>query len=260
VFLKYDWNMTSRTVDWSALRGAATSDATAEGLRARKKRLMRQQLSDTATEMFLEHGFDAVRVSDVAEACGVSEKTVFNYFPSKEALILDRLDSTMASLKTELAKRGSSPLEAALRILDDELSALTSWIESQEDPALARSRVERFGAMIQTTASLRAYQRDMLDQLIAVTANALADRTGLSPDAPEVRIAATSLLGLWQVQSHALRKYLGSTRTTTQVRRAVTAEVSRAARVINAGLSTLEPTRQGTRRVRLAGERVADRL
>ena len=63
----------------------------AEGLRERKKRLMRQQLSDTATAMFLERGFDEVRVAEIAAACGVSEKTVFNYFPTKEALVLDRL-------------------------------------------------------------------------------------------------------------------------------------------------------------------------
>ena len=49
--------------------------APAEGLRERKKRLMRQQLSDTATAMFLERGFDAVRVTEVAAACGVSLAT-----------------------------------------------------------------------------------------------------------------------------------------------------------------------------------------
>ena len=59
----------------------------AEGLRERKKRLMRERLSDTAARLFLERGFDAVRVAEVAEACGVSEKTVFNYFPTKEALL-----------------------------------------------------------------------------------------------------------------------------------------------------------------------------
>ena len=79
---------------------------------------MRQQLSDTATRMFLERGFDAVRVTEVAEACGVSEKTVFNYFPTKESLVLDRLEATMASLRTGLAEPGIPPVEAALRILD----------------------------------------------------------------------------------------------------------------------------------------------
>ncbi len=72
--------MTASTVDWTA---PAARRAGAEGLRERKKRLMRQQLSATATAMFVERGFDAVRVAEVAEACGVSEDG-FNYFPTKE--------------------------------------------------------------------------------------------------------------------------------------------------------------------------------
>ena len=110
----------------------ATGAAKVEGLRERKKRLMRQQLSDTATRMFLERGFDAVRVAEIAEACGVSEKTVFNYFPTKESLLLDRLDVTVASLRAGLADPGSPPVEAALRILDDELGGMTSWLAGQE--------------------------------------------------------------------------------------------------------------------------------
>src|SRR3982074_1651075 len=112
----YDGAMSARTVDWTATQTPGGA-AGAEGLRERKKRLMRQQLSDTATEMFIDRGFDAVRVSDIAEACGVSEKTVYNYFPTKESLLLDRWDATMASLWTGLADPGVSPVEAALRIL-----------------------------------------------------------------------------------------------------------------------------------------------
>src|SRR5258707_12817380 len=107
--------------------------AAAEGLRERTKRLMGQQLSDPATQMFMERGFDAVRVTEIAEACGVSEKTVFNYFPTKESLILVRLESTMASLESGLTQPGAEPAEAALRILKDELTAMTSWLASQDD-------------------------------------------------------------------------------------------------------------------------------
>src|SRR5580700_9779585 len=103
--------MTMRTVDWAAPRTPGTGVPQGEGLRERKKRLMRQQLSDTATQMFLEQGFDAVRVTEIAEACGVSEKTVFNYFPTKESLILDRLEATMASLKGGLSQPGVEPAE-----------------------------------------------------------------------------------------------------------------------------------------------------
>src|SRR4030081_1866989 len=96
-------SMSTPTAGWAASPPPDTSGQHAGGLRERKKRLIRQQGSDTATQMFLERGFDAVRVSEIAEACGVSEKTVFNYFPTKESLVLDRWDATMAALRTGLA-------------------------------------------------------------------------------------------------------------------------------------------------------------
>jgi AcrR family transcriptional regulator len=223
---------------WAGAGSPGIEAPQAEGLRERKKRLMRQQLSDTATRMFLERGFDAVRVSEIAEACGVSEKTVFNYFPVKEALILDRLDATVAALRTGLADPGVSPVEAALRILDAELGAMTSWLAAQDDPVQAGASIRRFGALIQAAPSLRAHQSDMMDQFVAVAAAALAGRAAMSPDDPEPRIAATALLGLWRVQFQALGKYLDGTRTPAQLHQAVSADVHRAARLIDTGLSS----------------------
>jgi AcrR family transcriptional regulator len=232
--------MDARTVDWAALRSPQVGAPDAEGLRERKKRLMRQRLSDTATEMFVERGFDAVRVSEIAEACGVSEKTVFNYFPTKESLVLDRWDTTRAALRAGLAEPGASPVEAALRILDDELGALTSWLDAQDDRAQATTAIQRFGTLIQTTPALRAHQRDVADRLIAAAAEILAQRAGLSPDDPEPQIAATALLGLWHIQARALRKYLNGTRTPAQVRQAVNADTHRAARLIDTGLGSFD--------------------
>ena len=210
-----------------------------DGLRERKKRLMRQQLSDTATRMFMERGFDAVRVAEVAEACGVSEKTVFNYFPTKESLILDRLEAAMTSLRTGLAESGASPVAAALRILDGELSAMTSWLARQDDLAQASASIRRFGTLIQATPSLRAHQSDMMDQFVAVAAGILAERAAMSADDPEPQITATALLGLWRVQFLSLSRYLDGSRTPEQVRQAVTADVRRAARLIGTGLNSL---------------------
>jgi len=237
---------TSAVPRWTGPRGPATGPATgaakAGGLRERKKRLMRQQLSDTATQMFLERGFDAVRVADVAEACGVSEKTVFNYFPTKESLILDRLEATMGSLRSGLAEPGISPVQAALRILDDELRAMTTWLAAQDDPVRASAAIRRFGALIRATPSLRAYQSDMMDQFVAVAAGILAGRAGMSADDPEPQIAATALLGLWRIQFQSLSRHLDGTRTPAQVHQAVTADVRRAARLIETGLSSLAGT------------------
>ena len=120
--------MSTPTVGWTA---ADTPAAPGEGLRERKKRLMRQLLSDTATRMFLDRGFDAVRVAEVAEACGVSEKTVFNYFPTKESLVLDRLEAIVESLRVGLADPAVPPVQAALAILDRELAHHVALVGAQ---------------------------------------------------------------------------------------------------------------------------------
>ena len=199
---------------------------------------MRQQLSDTATRLFMERGFDAVRVADVAEECGVSEATVFNYFQTKEALVLDRLEATMASLPAGLASPDLTPIDAALRMLADELAHMTDLLASRDDPRSAAKEVLRFGDMIRATPSLRAYQSDMMDQFVFVAVDILATRAGLSADDPEPQIAARALLGLWHVQDQSLRKHLGATRL-HRIHEQVTADVRRAAHLIGVGLDSL---------------------
>src|SRR5664279_1101342 len=77
-----------------------------EGLRERKRRLTRQLISDAATVMFATRGFDNVRVAEVADAVGVSEKTVYNYFPTKASMVLDTADETVEALAQALRDRG----------------------------------------------------------------------------------------------------------------------------------------------------------
>jgi AcrR family transcriptional regulator len=241
----YDHAMNARTADPTATNTPAAAGPTAEGLRERKKRLMRQQLTDTATEMFMQRGFDAVRVSEVADACGVSESTVFNYFPTKESLVLDRLDATMASLRTGLIDPGLSPVDAALRILEAELGAMTSWLAAQDDPFLAGNAIKRFGDLIDATPQLRAHQSDMMDRFVALAAELLAQRAGMGPDDPQPQIAAIALLGLWRVQFQSLGRHLDGTRTPAQIHEAVTADVDRAARLVETGLSSFGTPQAG---------------
>lgn len=229
--------MSARTVEWASLRARRDETPAAEGLRERKKRETRQRLTDTATEMFVERGFDAVRVSEIAAACGVSEKTVFNYFPTKESLVLDHADTTTAALRTDLADPAVPPVEAALRVLADELGAWIAWLDAQDDVPEAIAKTRRFGALIQSTPSLRAYQRDTTDQLVAVAAEVLAERSGTRPTDPEPQITATALLGLWQVQFRSMARHLDGTLTSARVREAVTADVHRAARLLTTGLA-----------------------
>ena len=93
-----------------------------EGLREHKKRMTRQQISDTATWMFAQRGYDHVRIADVAETVGVSEKTVYNYFPTKESLVFDREEEITADIIGALRDRGptTSPVQALVTYMHDE--------------------------------------------------------------------------------------------------------------------------------------------
>jgi AcrR family transcriptional regulator len=226
--------MAERTLDLTA----GSEPEPAEPLRTRKKRLMRQQLSDTATSMFLERGFDGVRVAEVAAACGVSEKTVFNYFPVKEALVMDRLEATLAELRAGLADSPLAPVQAALVILDRDLAAITAVLRDPGGASPGRQAIRRFGELIRATPSLRAYQADMMERSAAVAAEALAARAGMAADDPEPQIAARALLGLWRVQGDSLGKHLDGAATPARLRELVTADVRRAALLLAAGLRT----------------------
>jgi AcrR family transcriptional regulator len=238
----------STAVDWAALDWAGFSEMldppAAEGLRERKKRLTRQHLSDTATAMFLDRGFDAVRVAEVAEACQVSEKTVYNYFPTKESLILDREDAMAAALRAALGDTSVAPVAAMLSMLIREITAVTTWLKARDDGRLALPTFQRFRELIETTPALRAHQADTMDRLADVAAQTLSHRAGLRPDDPEARMAAHALLGLWRVQYDSLGGFDG-TQTTTQLQRHVVAYITRAAQVLESGLSRFDAPATG---------------
>ncbi len=225
------------TVNWGTALPPAPGTSV-EGLRERKKALTRQRLSDTATQMFLERGFDDVRVTEVAAACDVSEKTVYNYFPTKESLVLDRWESTAKALRAGLADAGTHPVDAVRRILAGELAALTGWLESQSDPNAAAESVRLFGRLIATTPALRAYQNETMNELVMTMTSVLASRAGLRVDDPEPQIAASALIGLWGVHFTALGKYLDGARSPAAVYEAITADVEAAAQLIRAGLDS----------------------
>jgi AcrR family transcriptional regulator len=227
--------MSNSTVNWGT---ALPSGSDVEGLRERKKAVTRQRLSDTATQLFLERGFDAVRVTEVAAACEVSEKTVYNYFPTKESLVLDRWDTTARALRAGLADTGKHPVDVVRDILAGELAALTGWLGAQRDQAAAAESVRLFGRLIATTPALRAHQNETMSELVLTTTSLLASRAGLSADDPEPQVAASALIGLWSVHFTALRKYLDGARSPADVHEAVTADVEAAAQLIRAGLDS----------------------
>lgn len=122
-----------------------------EGLRERKKRQTRQHLSDVATGLFVERGFDAVTIAEIAEAAEVSVNTVYNYFPAKEDLFLDRSQGLVERLSRYVRARdaGESAAGAVLRELREEVEAVSPKIGLFEG-------YERFMRVIHGAATLKA--------------------------------------------------------------------------------------------------------
>jgi AcrR family transcriptional regulator len=76
-----------------------------EGLRERKKRATREAITTTARRLFAQRGFAAVTVAEIAAAADVSEKTVFNHFPTKEDLAFAGREEGIARLVADIAER-----------------------------------------------------------------------------------------------------------------------------------------------------------
>jgi AcrR family transcriptional regulator len=95
----------------------------AVGLRERKKARTRAAISETAISLFLERGYDAVSVVEIAAAAEVSKRTLFAYFPTKDDLVLHRFaDHEDEPARVVRARApGESPLTALHRHRHDAL-------------------------------------------------------------------------------------------------------------------------------------------
>lgn len=60
-------------------------------LRERTRRAVRAGIGEAAIALFLTHGFDAVTMDQIAAAAGVSRRSLFRYFATKEDIVLGNL-------------------------------------------------------------------------------------------------------------------------------------------------------------------------
>jgi AcrR family transcriptional regulator len=161
------------------------------GLRERKKQQTRQRISDIATGLFLERGFDAVTVAEIAEAAEVSVNTVYNYFPSKEELFFDREPEMLERLSRIVRER--SPGESAARAL---LRRARADLESTRPPVGLSEGIVDFMRCVRESHALTArvfvMQMRMADRL----AETLREEAGATEDDQTPSVLAAQLTGL----------------------------------------------------------------
>ncbi|QRO01899.1 TetR family transcriptional regulator [Archangium violaceum] len=158
------------------------------GLRERKKRETRRLLAEVATRLFAERGFDEVTVADIAAAANVSDKTVFNYFATKEDLVLNGREEIEAELIQAVRERELR--EPVLAVVRRHTLAVAERMN-----ALPAERRAAFRKVVQSTPSVHARIRQMSLQSEEQLARILAEQTGASAIDPTPRVVA-SIIGV----------------------------------------------------------------
>ncbi|MFI6595663.1 TetR/AcrR family transcriptional regulator [Nonomuraea sp. NPDC050536] len=171
-------------------------------LRERKKAETRQRISDQGSLLFYERGFDNVTISEIAEAADVSKVTVFNYFPRKEDIFLDRVPELIDILTGTIRERpaGETVLGALRRML-------LGHVATGHPLAGIEDHYRYFWRVVLDSPALRARAREVADEVEAVLA-ALFSESGEDHDP---RLAAAFVVAAFRstYQATAARMLAG---------------------------------------------------
>lgn len=157
------------------------------GRRERKKAATRKAISDTATLMFLERGFDNVSIREIADRADVSPTTVFAHFPRKEALVFDEDEEHRDGLVSTVRDRptGVSITDALYEYYLHGMLA---------DRAEHGDSTREFLTLLDRTPALADYAARMWTRHEHALAAAIAEDMGLSEPSAEVRAYARFVL------------------------------------------------------------------
>ncbi|MGC7096276.1 TetR/AcrR family transcriptional regulator [Amycolatopsis lurida] len=161
------------------------------GRRERKKAATREKIADTALRLFLERGYDAVGIRDVAAEADVAVTTVFSHFAGKEALVFEQ-DANFERRLAE-AVTGREPHEPLIPALRREIRAMVRHCAGEDAAPLWR--------MIDSSPALRQYEESMRLRHAESLATAIATELGLPPATTACRTIARFV-----VDAHSLAR------------------------------------------------------
>jgi AcrR family transcriptional regulator len=198
------------------------------GLRECKKIQTRLQITDASMRLFVTRGFDRVTVAEVAAEAGVSEKTVFNYFPTKEDLFFDEVPAREAALREAIHTRapGESILSALRRL------------QAAECPRLCSPGFAAFAKIIEDSPALKAKELEVMSRFVRTLADAI--QTELGVDERDARVAAGLLVSVHRQLFHFARQQALAGRHGPAAVRRLRADLDRAYELLEHGLGGLE--------------------
>jgi len=161
--------------------------------RRRDKERTRERIAQVATVLFLERGFQAVTVAEVAAAAGVSKVTVFAHFPRKEDLLLDRGPETLTLVRAAVGDRppGVGPVQA--------LRALAVNLAEESHPLSGLTAGSRpFLRTVAASPELISRARELLDELEQDLGALLASELAGAGDAADARLLAALIIAAYR--------------------------------------------------------------
>jgi AcrR family transcriptional regulator len=144
-----------------------------ENIKARKQQVVRNALSSAAEKLFLARGFENVTVEEIALSAGVSRRTFFRYYESKEDVLVERFSLLGEVLLSKLAARPlDEPALLAIR------NALVPTMEaSLAEPEIIRDTVR----LLRETSALRRALLERRSRLEERIARLMIERIGSNP-------------------------------------------------------------------------------
>jgi AcrR family transcriptional regulator len=205
------------------------------GLRERKKQRTRELIALTARRLFAERGFENVTVTEVAAAAEVAQKTVFNYFPTKEDLFYWRLEDFERQMLDAIRDReeGESVLAAFQHFIVGR-----SGLLGKHDAA-ARKELIAVTRTITSSPALLVREQQIIAGYTDSLAALIAEESRARPGAIEPWVAASALMGVHRALIDYTRRRVLAGELTPRLARDVNAQAGRAFALLEHGFGEL---------------------
>lgn len=180
------------------------------GLRERKRRETRHAVTASARALTASKGLNGFTVEEVCESVGISRRTFFNYFPSKEDAVLGHHDDEHSNaLLADFARKGGQPGSISETLLADLVHLMLDiWAAKVDSEAVAEIR--QLMAAIKKEPQLLAKIVGLSAERDATFRTLLGEREGVPADHPVV-VMAVSAVG--SMAHHAHQAYFSETNT-----------------------------------------------
>jgi AcrR family transcriptional regulator len=161
----------------------------APGLRQRKRQQTRERLTQAAMALFLDRGFEATTLDDIAAAADISRRSFFHYFASKEDVVFAWQEESTAALIAAVAARPAN--ESMLAAAENAIYAMVRQLKPGEAIAIARLKRDN--------PALQARDQVKHEKLERALAEALGKRAGHKAEKLQSRLVAMIATGAMRI-------------------------------------------------------------